>query len=46
MYALTLKATTLVTNGNNKMVVGLLTKLQSDLSKIQDSSLKHNEFFS
>ena len=45
MYALTsltLKATTSVTNGNNKMFVGLLTKLgfnfKSDLSK--NSGLK------
>ena len=47
LYALTLKATTSVTNGNNKMVVGLLTKLGSELQlqsdllkKIQDSSHK------
>ena len=34
LYALTLKATTLVTNGNNKMVVGLLTKLGFNFNQI------------
>ena len=34
LYALTLEVTTSVTNGNNKMVVGLLTKLSFNLNKI------------